>query len=49
MSIESEIIGIIKPSEEEVRKIRDAADSLILEVKDYISRKMWRTLPTRTA
>ena len=38
MSIESEVIGIIKPSEEEVRKIRDAADSLMLEVQDYISR-----------
>ena len=38
MSIESEVIGMIKPSEEEVKKIRDAADSLMLEVKDYISR-----------
>ena len=38
MSIESEVIGMIKPSEEEVKKIRDAADSLMLEVQDYISR-----------
>ena len=38
MSIESEVIGIIKPSEEEVKRIQGAADSLMLEVKDYISR-----------
>ena len=38
MSIESEAIGMIKPSEEEVKKIHDAADSLMLEVRDYISR-----------
>ena len=38
MSIESDVIGIIKPSEEEVKRINDAADSLMLEVMDYISR-----------
>ena len=38
MSIESEVIDMIRPSEEEVRRINDAADSLMLEVKDYISR-----------
>ena len=38
MSIESEIIAMVKPSEEEVAKIQKAADSLMLEVKDYILR-----------
>ncbi len=38
MSIESEVIAMIKPSEEEVAKIQKAADSLMLEVKDYILR-----------
>ena len=38
MSIESEVIGIIKPSKEETERISKAADSLMLEVKDYISR-----------
>ena len=45
MSIESEVISIVKPSEEEVRKIRDAADSLMLEVKDYISRNNIDLIP----
>lgn len=38
MSLESDVIAMIKPSEEEVKKIDCAADSLMLEVKDYISR-----------
>ena len=45
MSIESEVIGIVKPSEEEVRKIQDAADSLMLEVQDYISRNNIDLIP----
>ena len=46
MSIESEVIGIIKPSEEEVKRIHDAADSLMLEVQDYISRNNIDLVPT---
>ena len=38
MSIESEVIQRIKPSKEEIDRIQSAADSLMLEVKDYISR-----------
>ena len=38
MSIESEVIEVIKPSKEETERISKAADSLMLEVKDYISR-----------
>ena len=38
MSIESDVIGMIRPSPEEVRRISDVADSLKLEVEDYILR-----------
>ena len=38
MSIESEVIAMIKPSKEDEERIRKAADSLMLEVRDYICR-----------
>ena len=38
MSIESEVLSIIKPSKEDEERIIKVADSLMLEAKDYISR-----------
>lgn len=38
MSIESEVMDMIRPSEDLVKRINQAADSLMLEVKDYLLR-----------
>ena len=38
MSIESEVLSIIKPSKEDEERLHKIADSLMLEARDYISR-----------
>ena len=38
MSIESEVLSVIKPSKEDEERLQKTADSLMLEARDYISR-----------
>ena len=38
MSIESEVLSVIKPSKEDEERLQKTADSLMLEARDYLSR-----------